>query len=253
MLDLQSSREAIVREWDKFITRLQSAPDIGWDTAVRCEGWGIADLVAHVAWGISMEADALSRMREGISDPATGVVQDPGAKREALLEVVTSARDQLYNQLEQLTLDDMSKTAPMPYGPTPVPFVLQVFVMEAGVHSNDLAAAMGQPEELAEDVIAATAIVLGGSLPLLAQASKEVPSSGITYRLTGNNVSMDLANLDGGWMVGPIETEPDCQISASDSDLILFAMGRITSEHTGLTITGDRDMAASFKAYFPGP
>jgi uncharacterized protein (TIGR03083 family) len=251
MLDLHTSRDAIVREWDKFFVRLQGTSD--WDTPVRCEGWSIADLVAHTAWGISMEADALSRIKKGDTDPASGVVQDPKANREALLDAATAARDQLYTQLEQLTPEDLSKSAPMPYGPIPVPFALQVFVMEAGVHGNDLADALGQPEELAEDVITATAIVLGGSLPLLAQASQMVPASGMTYRLTGTNVSLDLANLEEGWQVGPVEIEPDCMISASDSDLILFAMGRIPSDDTSLTITGDTGMASQFKAYFPGP
>jgi uncharacterized protein (TIGR03083 family) len=200
-----------------------------------------------------MEADALSRMKKGETDPAIGVVQDPKAQPEALLDAVTAARDQLYSQLEQLTSEDLSKSAPMPYGPIPLPFALQVFVMEAGVHGNDLAYALGQPEDLAEDVTLATATVLAGSLPLLAQASKEVPTSGTTYRLTGDKVSLGLINLDEGWKVGPIENEPDCQISASDSDLILYATGRIPSDHTGLTITGDTGMATKFKTYFPGP
>lgn len=254
MLDLHASREAIVREWDLFFNRLQDVSGTSWeDTPVRCEGWNLPDLVAHVAWGMSMEADALSRMLAGVSDPAQGEVHDPHAKSGTLMQAGIAARDQLYKQLKQLTIEDMSKAAPMPYGPIPAPFTLQVFVMEAGVHGNDLADALGQPERLPEDVILATATVLAGSLPLLAQASQEVPTDCMTYRLKGNKVSMDLAYEEGGWVVSPIEPEPDCEIRSSDSDLILFAMGRIPVDDERLTIMGERSMATKFKAHFPGP
>ena len=75
----------------------------------------------------------------------------------------------------------------------------------------------------------------------------------MTYRLAGDNVAMDLSYQDEGWVVGPFESEPDCQIHASDSDLILFAMGRIPVDATRMTVLGDGRLATQFKAYFPGP
>ena len=253
MLDLQTSREVIVDEWDKFIYRLEAIRDVDWETPVRCMGWRVADLVAHVAWGISMESDALHRMKLGISEPADGVFQDPNNESQILLMAVKEARDQLASELHQLTQEDLSKSSPMPFGPTPAVFALQIFAMEAGVHGDDLADALRLSEGLSDNVITATATVLEGSLPILAQATTEKPNDDITFRISGDNVSIDVAYGGGGWHIGPVDDHPDCQITGSDSNLILFALGRIPPEDSRLKIAGKVELAMKFKLYFPGP
>ena len=81
-------------------------------------------------------------MRENISDPAAGEAEEKTATPERRTEAVSVSIGKLVSELEPLTAADMSKLAPMPYGPTPTPFALQIFAMEAGGHGNDLANAL---------------------------------------------------------------------------------------------------------------
>ncbi len=56
----------------------------------------------------------------------------------------------------------------------------QILVMEAGVHTNDLAAAVGRDEGLRADVVASTESVLRVFLPVLAASAPEAPEAEVT-------------------------------------------------------------------------
>jgi uncharacterized protein (TIGR03083 family) len=253
MLDLMASRQAIIREWEKFTERLRPIPSADWQSSVRCEGWCIANLAAHVAWGISMEADALNRMMLNSTEPATGVTAEPTETPEKLIDAITTAFDGLASKLKLLTADYMAKSVPMPYGPTPAQFALQVFTMEAGIHGSDLADALRIEEELEGDIITATAAVIAGAFPMLAQGSTETPMIGSKYRLSGKDITLDFSFEAGGWQVGPTSGQPTCEISGTDSNIILFALGRIPADDPRLGLTRDSEMGRKFKLYFPGP
>lgn len=253
MLDLETSRQAIIREWEKFIERLRSVPPPDWRSSVRCEGWCISDLVAHVAWGASMEADAIDRMLKGITEPATGMTVEPGETPEKLFDAVTNAFDGLASELKRLDAGDMEKSAPMPYGPTPIQFALQLYTMEAGIHGNDLSDALQIEEALAGDVLIAATAVVAGAFPMLTQGATEKPAIGSKCRLAGKNIALDFSYEEDGWQVGQPSGQATCEIHGKDSNVILFAFGRIPVEDPRLESKGDSEMVRKFKSYFPGP
>lgn len=63
-LPLDLARVAVAAEWAHFSELLTSAED-AWAAPTRLEGWTVRGLAAHAVWGISMEADALRRLRIG--------------------------------------------------------------------------------------------------------------------------------------------------------------------------------------------
>jgi uncharacterized protein (TIGR03083 family) len=255
MLTPEASRAAIDREWKRFVEMLTSAGGAGWSRPTRCEGWAIADLARHVHWGTSMEADAFRRSRTSASGRAEGREAGASAPWDDVRDAVGRHRAELVSEIDELIAQDLvDSELPLPYADVPAPLALQIFVMEAGVHTSDLAAALAQDDALADDVAAATWVVLGAFVPLFAAgaASTDAPADGVIVRLAGSTSDIRLAFRAGEWVVGP-SGEPDVTISADDSPVLLFALGRIPLEDPRLRVDGDRDLAAGFKRYIPGP
>jgi uncharacterized protein (TIGR03083 family) len=254
VLETQAARDAIAREWGAFIEQVTSTGPEVWDRPTRCSGWTVADLARHAYWGTSMEADALARRRLSIRGPAEGREADRSRPPEEIINGLRVHRRQLLAEIDGiLSGDGLDRDAPMPYGPVPVAIALQVFVMEAGVHTSDLAAAVDVNDGLADDVAAATWVVLAGFVPLLAAGAPEVPPSGTVITLAGATSRLVLTRGPDGWVVGPTDDAPDAVISGDDSTVLLFALGRRPATDAGLQIAGDADLAARFKRYVPGP
>jgi hypothetical protein len=141
----------------------------------------------------------------------------------------------------------------MYYGPVPGPLAVNVWAFEAGIHANDLAAALGEDLPLASDVVQATATVLGASLPLLAMAAAERPASPVAFVLAGDTVRLDLRYDGASWQPDPGPGEETVRISGDDTAVLLFALGRIVLDHPGLAVSGGQEDARRFKDYAPGP
>lgn len=253
MLDLETVRRAILSNWDVVVKRLESAPQDDWNRPVRCVGWKVRDLAAHIAWGQAMEAEALHRMRQNNSNPASGWGPEADRDPSAILDAIRSSRDQLSHEPQALTPEALDGLCPLPYGSYPATFALQIFTMKAGVHHNDLVWAIGDEEPLAADVINAATVVLSVALPFFAQAATEQPDEGSSYQLSGPSVGINLEYKESTWEIGASDNEATCKISGDDSTIILFALGRIPANHPGLTNTGNRALAEKLKTYFPGP
>lgn len=56
----------------------------------------------------------------------------------------------------RLAEEDLPSLVPLPYGDVPIGLFSQILVMEARIHTHDLAAALGSGDRLAEDVVVAT-------------------------------------------------------------------------------------------------
>src|SRR5438094_191102 len=65
MLDLESGRVVIMRELDALTDGLDACTDAQWNAAVRCTGWTVADLAAHVYRFPVLMGRVLSKMRDG--------------------------------------------------------------------------------------------------------------------------------------------------------------------------------------------
>lgn len=254
-LPLDSVRAAADREWRRFRELLSSYGEDHWSAPTRLAGWAVRDLAAHAVCGVSMEADALRRRRTATAGRAEGRTVPNGAPREAVLGELDLACRELGEEVHRLTDDDLSSTVPLPYGEIPVVVFSQILVMEAGVHTSDLAAALGQADDLGPDVVQATELSLRLFLPMVAASASERPVPGTTIGLRGETVDLRFRYEAGGWeAVSPsAASDTVATITADDSTVLLFALGRTPASDVRLSISGDEATARSFKLWMPGP
>ena len=251
MPDPVTVRGTLHREWGAVLARLALLDDAGWSTPTRCAGWTVADLVAHTVWGVSMEADAVAGARARRTEPARGRVLAAAADPATLGDALAVAVRDLLTEVDEITPDDLSGTAPMPYGPVPLPLALAVFAMEAGVHSADLAHALGAEPPLAADVVAATVTSMSAFLPVIAANGAGAPD-GAVLAVVGPTVDLRAAVREGVWTVDPA-AEPTATVGGADSDVLLFLLGRVGADHPDLAVAGDVELVVRFKEYVPGP
>ncbi len=143
----------------------------------------------------------------------------------------------------------------MPYGEVPMALALRIFVMEAAVHTSDLADAVPvggrSGDSLPAGARRSCAAVFQAFWPVLAAAATVLPAAGTTVSLVGPTVRLE-GTFDGAaW--GPVAGEPSVVVEGEDDGVLLLAYGRTPFEKADLTVTGDRELAARFKDFVPGP
>lgn len=255
MLHLDHVRAAVTREWDSFRQLLPSVDGQHWAAPTRLGEWTVHDLAAHAVWGISMEADALRRRGTTTGERAGASGPDPASGPDVVRAQLDAARDELVGELAGLTEGDLDVLVPLPYGDVPIAMFSQILVMEAGVHTNDLAAAVGRDEGLRADVVASTEGVLRVFLPVLAASAPEAPEAEVTVALRGPSVALSFRHRDGQWAAPePADrSEAALTVAGDDSSVLLFALGRIGPDDRRLTLSGDTTLAGRFKSWLPGP
>lgn len=242
------------REWGSVTRLLADLDPTRWRTATRCAGWDVAALTRHTVWGVSMEADALHRLAEGVEAPADGVTMPDDCAPEALREGLGRAVDDLCRRVRALTEVSADALVPMPYGQVPLPAVLDVFVFEAAVHAGDFADAVGLDRPLAPDVVASVAAVLDGFLPMMASAATVDLPLGCSFALEGTTVRVrGRWEAGSGLVMGGDEPEPTVTVRGDDSSVLLFALGRRPADHPSLEVHGAAHLARDFKQIVPGP
>jgi uncharacterized protein (TIGR03083 family) len=252
MLTVDRARHAIDRNWGRLIAILAGSTAEEWALPTRCPAWHVGSLVRHSVWGVTMETDALRRGRHGFSGRATGRLSGSDVP-DVLLAELRSAVDGLTAEVAAIPAGTEDRTLPLPYGDVPATLALQLFVMEAGAHTDDLTSALGYDQPLDADVVEATASALGAVLPAMAAAAEAHPPAGTVVAVTGPSVDLRFA-LDGGHWVTAGPAEPTGAVVADDDTTALrFVLGRVRPDAPGLTTRGDRRVAAEFKRWFPGP
>jgi len=244
MLDVEAARRAHSRDMGEVLNRLTLASDVEWLAPTPCVGWTVADMAAHLGAGQAMRADALSRMQAGVEEP--GPVPEVRGDRAAVLAILKEQNARVEAEFARLTESDVQRAVPMPFGALPLGVMAQIFVMEAGVHAQDVQMAMSGQAVLPLDVIEATT----GVLTLVLHRGEPPAEEGVAYRLCSNNIDICFTWRGGEWDHEPHEGA--CLIEGDDNTVLLFALGRIPPEDPGLRV-GDLDAARRFKAYFPGP
>jgi uncharacterized protein (TIGR03083 family) len=253
VLSVPEAATAIDREVQASL-RILEAPTTSWDTPTRLTDWSVADLAFHLAFGQALQADAWRRIRAGDTDAVSaepGI--DPSSGRTEVLAAYRAAAAELQSHLSAVSEADLGNVATMPYGPVPGAVVLQVAVMEAGAHASDLAAAVGRSDELADDVVAASFVVLRGFLPVLGQlgAGSAGPEDVDAVRLESPTHALSLRRSDEGWTADD-EAAPTV-VRGSASELVLFALGRRPGGSAALSVEGSSSILERFKVLFPGP
>lgn len=254
-LPLDAVRAAVTREWARFVDLASSASEEDWASPTRLDGWTVRDVVTHAVWGVSMEADGLRRRRQGEGGRADGRAPRPAAGRDELLADLDGAREQLLSEVAALREADLESPVPLPYGDVPVALFSQILVMEAGVHTSDLAAALGDESSLAEDVSRATEVFLQVFLALGAGSAAEAPEAGTSIELRGPEVALGFRYDDGRWEASrpPGPPSPGATLESDDSTILLFALGRVRPTDPRLSVSGDPGLIDHFKTWLPGP
>jgi uncharacterized protein (TIGR03083 family) len=258
MFDQTTAAQAAQRDLGAIIDRLEGLADADWSLPVRCTGWQVTDLAAHLVGAARGQAEGLRRAAAGSTEPvafAPLADRDPGTLTAALKD----GRDGLLSALTELPPRALAGAVPLPPGLLPAVVALQIVPLEYGFHRNDLECALGDPADLGQDIAATLLASLPGMLPLLAAGSPmhspgAVPAGPVSFRLAAPGARF-LASHDGSaWSVAADDGHAavTCEISGGDSPVALFVMGRIDAGHPSLTVT-DPDAARAFKRYFPGP
>ncbi len=256
MNHLDTTLDVLTREWGDVVRLLGDVTTDGWRRPTRLAGWTVADLGAHLVWGVSMEAEAVRRARRGVEMLADGrhlPTDDAPMVPDALASAVAELLEALHALRAADDLDRERVLVPLATGAFPLPFVQAVLAMEAGIHADDVRAALGQPRPLPDDVVRATLDVLRAYLPVMGAAGAPGPADGTRVVVVGGSFSLGLQHASDGWAVDDGTGPATTTVAADDSDAVRFLMGRIPADAPTLTITGEREPAAAFKRWFPGP
>jgi len=258
MFDLTSGTGAAERDFGVIIDQLDGLSDDGWNAPVRCVGWRVGDLAAHVVGASRGQAEGLRRATAGRTDLA--VLEIP-AEREprALLAALKDGRDRLLAALAGLTPQALAGVVPLPFGLLPAAVALQVVALEYGFHRNDLEWALGREVPLGDDMSGTLLAIMPGLLPMLAAGSPVsapgiVPERPVSFRFLAPGARLLTARTEDAWSISPdAGSDPvSCEVRGDDSSVALFVMGRIGADHPGIVVT-DAPVARTFKQYFPGP
>jgi uncharacterized protein (TIGR03083 family) len=254
-LPLEAVNQAVPREWTAFRALLSSADDAAWSAPTRLAGWAVRDLAVHAVWAASMEADSLRRRRTAAAGRGQGVEVGVGAGADEILAALDTSCDQLAGEVARLEEEDLPSIVPLPYGDLPVATFSQILAMEAGIHADDLAAALGRSRGLAGDVAVATDAFVRTFLPIVAATAAEAPDPGVAVALRGPTVDLAFVYRNGRWEVPEPEEPltPTVTVEADDSTVLLFAMGRVPHSDARLRLSGQSALAGRIKAWLPGP
>lgn len=258
MFDLTTAAQATDRDLAAIIDRLDGLADADWNAPVRCQGWQVTDLAAHLAGASQGQAEGLRRAAAGVTDLARLA---PPADRDprSLVAALKDGRDRLLPALRDLPPHALQGAVPLPFGLVPAAVALQIVPLEYGFHRNDLEWALGDPVALSQDMSATLLGAVPGLLPMFAAGSPvhgpgARPAEPTSFRLVTPSARFLASYADGTWTVGADVggAAVTCEISGDDSPVALFVMGRISADHPSLTVS-DLGAARAFKQYFPGP
>jgi len=243
------ARVVIEREWGRTDELLRRVSGGAFGTSTRCEGWSIKELVAHACWGTSYEADGLRRARTDVVGVAEGTEFGADRSPDLLREQLVANGRALVDEIDAFLDLPHDRAVPMPYGGLPVVLALDVFAMEAGLHTSDLAAALGEDDRLEPDVCRAALTFLQAFGPAMADegAARLGPGNSIGLRCSQGRVRFVCD--EAGWRADDLDAATT--ISGDDSDVVLFAFGRRRID--AVTVEGDPEVAAQFKELVPGP
>jgi uncharacterized protein (TIGR03083 family) len=259
MFDQTTATQATERDFGAIIGRLDGLADAYWGLPVRCQGWQVTDVAAHLVAASRGHAEGLRRAAAGVTEP---VALAPPADRDprSLMAALKDGRDRLLSAPGELPPRAQTGAVPLPPGLLPTAVALQIVPLEYGFHRNDLDWALGNPADLGPDIAAALLGIAPRLLPMLAAGVNSdhspgtVPPGPVSFRLATPGARI-LARYGGSaWSVAADDGHATvtCEISGGDSPVALFVMGRIGAGHPSLTVT-DPGAAAAFKRYFPGP
>lgn len=238
---LHTARSAYAR----FVALAEQAVDP--EAPTRLRDWNVSDLIAHVTWGMSVEASAL-------------MGGAPGRREEASLDLAAALV--LFERASRTALADNTMVA-LPAAEVPFAYAAPLFAFEAALHAADLAHAIGEDHRLSDAEVAACRDVMGPMLDLVAATTQSIDRGDlvdidliISAEDGREEETIRLSASEQGWQRGvpgqrAAAGQATTTLSGDVRSVILFVTGRIGAD--ALQVAGDPVHARRFKEYFPGP
>lgn len=246
---------AILRQLTAVVASLERVAEHSWRKPTRCRPWDVRRLAAHLAIPAASLTNGLAALRSG-SDRSRGDAPLPDDVNSGeVLQTLQERTARLEDQLSRLTPDELDRPLPPQADGDlvlPARTVLQLVLVEIGVHRSDMDAALGDSGSLDDDVIEAVAAVVPAWL-ILGAADSPRPTTELSYRLSGDRLDIGFRfEPRRGWRL-ELTSRPTCRIGGDDSTVALFLMGRAAPTDGQLAVAGDADAARRFKSFLPGP
>jgi uncharacterized protein (TIGR03086 family) len=156
--------QIVVEAHDAFLQRLDQVTEASLDLDTPCEGWTVTELLQHVTAGCQMVLALLDGASSADLRPIFSASSEIRGSQliDACRAGVVAARDGLRD------LEDPTIVVHFPFGDIPVSRLRQLRVSDLGIHTWDLARAIGADERLPAEVVeTATASLeaMGTALP----------------------------------------------------------------------------------------
>jgi len=259
MLELNAGREASIRDLDAIISRLHELEPEDWDRATPDEGWSVRDLAVHLTETIPFMTNILGEiiaLRLGQRPTMeAGMEVTTDSETDTIIASVTEYRNAYFHTVAFMEEADL--TAEVPGGqmfPRTGQLYLGLATSEFGLHRFDLEASQGAPNAgLSDDTINAANEIMAANMAFFANGTGKHPEHPVSYVFAGSLVDCRLTWDGTRWSLDEIAGVPEVRFQGDDSALTLFIFGRIGVDSDRLGIEGDREIAAQFKTYVPGP
>ena len=134
-MDLLTAHRSATRQFDNRVRRVRDAQ---WDNATPCADWDVRTLVGHVTAGQNQAVTLLTGTPASVAD-------DPVAAWEAAAAAAADAWN---------TPGALDREVTLPTGPMAAPLFLERRVVDLTVHAWDLARAIGDDDDVPNDLAA---------------------------------------------------------------------------------------------------
>jgi len=268
-LPLDRGRESAIRDYDAIIARLRGLSPRDWERPTPDEGWSIRHLVVHLTQTVPFLTDVLGdiiAVRRG-EKPTTeaGDVVGMESSADEIVAAFTQDRNAFYHTINAMEDADLETIVPGGGGgfARSGALYLALSMIESGVHRFDLESALGAADAgLDDQTILACDAVLPANMARIATGIGKHPDEPVSYRFTGSLFDRRLTWTGDAWTQDeePSEGVHEIRLHGDDSAIMLFLYGRIKVDGPGSNrlrfgngSAHDRDLAAQFKTFVPGP
>ena len=275
-IGMQQTIDLVNHTASKLQDYLSGLDQSQWSADSSCEGWAVADVVAHLASGAGTWTNSLARAVDGDSGPPPGqsflgrgetgsgvIAQTATSYRQeagqGLLDNYISGYAGLSNQMSRLREEDWEKPCFHRRGTMPVGDYVAVRLQELAVHSWDIRWGLEPGAEIWEEPLALMVDRVPRWLSNAFRPGLDLPAP-VRYRfdVTGPAPVHEDILVSGD----SFETEKsaagqaDTLFRCDTGNYILLIYGRLEVVQAAadgrLQVEGSREQAANFTAWFKG-
>ncbi len=168
-----------VRQRRRFENLLASLDDDQWAASTRCEGWDVADVVAHLIsvnsfWNVSIAQGLAGTPTRYLEDfdpavtPGQLVDRARGTPPHDLFDQLVASNNDLLELVERLDDFGWTQSAECPVGHLPIRLVLQHGLWDGWIHERDVALPLGLPVTVEPDEVISSLVYASALSPAIA-------------------------------------------------------------------------------------